>query len=280
MALYLIGDIQGCITPLRRLLERLDFSPSRDTVYLLGDLVNRGPDSLGVLRLLMQLGGSAHCLLGNHDLHLLAMAHGLRKAHRSDTLDSVLQAADRPQLLQWLRTRPLALYERLHGHDVLMVHAGVLPSWSAADAMALAAEAQQVLAGATPQILFANMYGNTPQRWHTGLQGTERLRAIVNVLTRLRFCTAQDSMEFETKEGAAAAPPGYQPWFDVPGRRTAGCTVAFGHWSTLGRLQRHDVLPMDTGCVWGGCLSAARVLPQSALGALAIELVQEPCAAR
>ena len=277
MALYLIGDVQGCDAPLQRLLQRVDFSASRDTLYLLGDLVNRGPDSLAVLRRLMHLGSSARCLLGNHDLHLLALAWGLRKPHDNDTLDAVLQAPDQAELLQWLRTRPLALRERLVGHEVLMVHAGVLPTWSADTTMALAAEVQAVLCADAPETLLGTMYGNGPARWRNRLQGAERLRTIVNVLTRLRFCTPQGNMDFATKEGAAAAPPGYLPWFDVPGRRTAAGIVAFGHWSTLGWLGRNDVLAMDTGCVWGGCLSAARLLPESARGAFAFELIQEPC---
>ena len=277
MALYLIGDVQGCDAPLQRLLQRLDFSASRDTLYLLGDLVNRGPDSLAVLRRLMHLGSSARCLLGNHDLHLLALAWGVHKAHPSDTLDALLQAPDRSVLLQWLRTRPVALREQLVGHEVLMVHAGVLPSWSADTTVALAAEVEAVLASDAPQTLLGAMYGNKPARWADALHGDKRLRAIVNVLTRMRFCTPDGAMDFETKEGAAAAPPGFQPWFDVPGRLTASITVAFGHWSTLGWLGRNDVLAMDTGCVWGGCLSAARLLPESARGAFAFELIQEPC---
>lgn len=276
MALYLIGDVQGCDNALQRLLDALDFSPSRDAVFLLGDLVNRGPDSLAVLRRLAGLGAAARCVLGNHDLHLLALAHGVRPPGRSDTLSAVLQAPDRPALLDWLRNRDMAILETLHGHAVLMVHAGVLPSWTAAQTLALAQEVQSVLRGPDLVDFLARMYGDTPDTWHPGLAGTERLRVIVNVLTRLRFCTPQDRMEFATKEGAAAAPPGFQPWFDVPGRKTATATVAFGHWSTLRGLRRTDVLPLDTGCVWGGCLSAARLYPGSD-GALAHELVQVPC---
>ena len=278
MALYLIGDVQGCDGALQQLLDRIAFSPSRDTLYLLGDLVNRGPDSLQVLRRLMGLGDSAHCLLGNHDLHLLAVASGQREARRRDTLQAVLQAPDRDVLLRWLRMRPLALLERVFGQELLMVHAGVLPSWSASFAMARADEVQQVLRGPQPETLLRSMYGDTPIRWHDGLQGQERLRTMVNVLTRLRFCTDDGTMEFQSKDAADAAPSGYRPWFDVPGRLTAPITVAFGHWSTLGCLGRRDVLAMDTGCVWGGCLSAARVTAPGTDGALGIELVQQPCA--
>lgn len=255
MATYLIGDVQGCDAPLGQLLDTLGFSPSRDTLILLGDLVNRGPASLAVLRRLMALDGAAHCLLGNHDLHLLAVAHGVRKPHRSDTVQDILDAPDREALLAWLRHRPLALQSQ----GWLLVHAGVLPQWDAAQTLALARELERELRGPDWGVLMHNMYGNTPDRWHDSLQGHDRLRVVVNALTRLRFCSADGVMEFHTKEGADAAPEGFMPWFDVPGRRTAGTPVAFGHWSTLGVVQRPGVLPLDTGCVWGGCLTAARL---------------------
>ena len=276
MALYMIGDIQGCDDALRRLLDAVDFSPSRDTVFLLGDLVNRGPDSLAVLRRLMAFGPAARSVLGNHDLHLLALAHGLRAPHRSDTLSAVLDAPDRSGLLEWLRSQPMAMLENIHGRDVLRVHAGVLPSWTADQAVALAREVEDVLRGPQLGDFLAQMYGDQPDRWSDELQGATRLRVIVNVLTRLRFCTADDRMEFDTKEGAAAAPPGFLPWFDVPGRKTGGTTVAFGHWSTLGWMDRTDVLSLDTGCVWGGRLSAVR-LYQDGTGGLAHSLIQVLC---
>ncbi len=278
MALYLIGDLQGCDDALRRLLDKVDFSPSRDTLFLLGDLVNRGPNSLGVLRRLMLLGPAARCLLGNHDLHLLALAHGIRKPHRGDTLAAVLEAPDRVALLDWLAVQRLALLENFHGRDVLMVHAGVVPSWSAQKTMALAHEVESVLRSEDLVDFLKHMYGNEPERWSDDLTGAARLRTIVNVLTRLRFCGADDSMEFDAKEGVGAAPAGYAPWFDLPGRQTANITVAFGHWSTLGALDRPDVWPLDTGCVWGGPLSAMRVKnPGTSLYAGG-ELVQVPCA--
>jgi bis(5'-nucleosyl)-tetraphosphatase (symmetrical) len=253
--MYLIGDVQGCDQALGLLLDKLGFSPSRDTVYLLGDLVNRGPQSLAVLRRLMALEGAAHCLLGNHDLHLLAMAHGVRRAHHSDTVADILNAPDRAALLDWVRQRPLALYE----HGWLMVHAGVLPQWDVAQTLALAGELQAVLRSPDWVAFLHGMYGNQPDRWSDTLHGSERLRVVVNALTRLRLCTAQGVMEFETKDSAEAAPLGFMPWFDVPGRRSVGVPVAFGHWSTLGAVQREGVLPLDTGCVWGGCLTAARL---------------------
>jgi bis(5'-nucleosyl)-tetraphosphatase (symmetrical) len=271
MALYCIGDIQGCDAPLGRLLAELDFSASRDTLYVLGDLVNRGPASAAVLRRLMALEGAAHCLLGNHDLHLLALAHGIRSAHRQDTLTHLLQAPDRAVLLDWLRQRPLAM----QAHGVLMVHAGVLPSWTAQQTLALAGEVEAVLRSTDGIDFLRQMYGNLPAAWAPGLQGMERLRVIVNALTRLRFCSADGTMDFAAKEGLASAPAGYMPWFDVPGRATADTLVAFGHWSTLGwQGGRSDILSLDTGCVWGGCLSAAEISPEGRL----LRLVQVACA--
>jgi bis(5'-nucleosyl)-tetraphosphatase (symmetrical) len=252
---YLIGDLQGCCDALERLLQRLDFSPSRDRLWLLGDLVNRGPASLATLRRLQGLGSAATCLLGNHDLHLLAVAHGVRPAHRSDTLQPLLQAPDRDTLLDWLRQQRLAVFEA----GWLMVHAGVVPQWSRDDTLAAAAEVEAVLRGsALPDFLRA-MYGNEPARWSPDLAGHDRLRFTVNVLTRLRFCAADGTMDFKTKDGAGAAPAGFLPWFDVPGRRTADTPVAFGHWSTLGLLNQPMLLGLDTGCIWGGQLTAARV---------------------
>lgn len=274
MATYLIGDVQGCDSALQRLLDKISFSPSRDTLYLLGDLVNRGPDSAAVLRRLMGYGNAARCLLGNHDLHLLAIAHGVRRPSRSDTLDDVLQAPDRPALLDWLCRQGLALHEVYQDEELLMVHAGVLPAWTAIKTIALASEVEAVLQSPDLPDFLRQMYGNEPAYWDDALTGDARLRVIVNALTRLRFCTTEGEMEFETKEGAEAAPAGYRPWFEVPERHTADVTVAFGHWSTLGWLNRPDVLALDTGCVWGGCLSAVR------LGkARAHELIQVKCQA-
>ena len=271
MALYLIGDVQGCDAALGQLLDTVAFSPSRDRLIVLGDLVNRGPASLAALRRLVALGDAAQTLLGNHDLHLLGLACGVRRPHRLDTATDVLAAPEREALLRWLRQRPLAWRE----HDVLMVHAGVLPSWTCAQTLALAAEVQAVLRSADWADFLQQMYGNEPDRWQGDLQGADRLRVIVNALTRLRFCTPDGRMEFATKEGgAAAAPPGYLPWFDVPGRRTAGEVLAFGHWSTLGWIEnRPTLLSLDTGCVWGGCLTAVRLEP----GAHVAERIQVRC---
>ena len=203
----------------------------------------------------MALGDDATCLLGNHDLHLLAVAHGVRPEHRSDTLGEILSAPDREALLDWVRHRPLAT--TFEGW--LCVHAGVVPQWDAAQALALAGEVQTMLRGPDLGAFLRVMYGNEPARWHDDLQGADRLRFVVNVFTRIRFCTTDGTLDFKTKDGAGAAPPGHFPWFDAPGRRTAGTPTAFGHWSTLGLLQRDDLLGLDTGCVWGGQLSAMRV---------------------
>lgn len=255
MAVYWVGDVQGCDAPLGRLLEKVDFSASRDTLVVLGDLVNRGPKSEQVLRRLMAMGNAVQCVLGNHDLHLLAVAAGAGRLKLMDTLDGILQAVDRPALLDWLRHQRMAIW----GHGVLSVHAGVLPSWTLAQTLALAAEVESVLRGPDLSDFLHQMYGNAPAAWRDEWVGVDRLRVVVNALTRLRFCSAEGVMEFAAKEGADAAPAGFMPWFDVPGRKTADVTVAFGHWSTLGQLQRDDVWAMDTGCVWGGCLSAMQL---------------------
>lgn len=258
MALYCIGDIQGCDSALGRLLDTIGFSKSRDTVYLLGDLVNRGPDSAAVLRRCMADGDAIRCILGNHDLHLLAAARGARKASRRDTLSSVLEAPDHRELLEWVRQQPLARTHEHAGQTLLMVHAGVLPSWTVADTLERADEVHHILRGPDLPGFLQAMYGNTPAQWSDGLTGTDRLRVIVNALTRLRFCSSEGVMDFDSTESASAAPAGLMPWFDVPGRKSAGALIAFGHWSTLGWLERRDLLGLDTGCVWGGCLSAVR----------------------
>ena len=279
MSLYCIGDVQGCDVPLGRLLDKIDFSPSRDTLVVLGDLVNRGPDSAAVLRRLQGYGASARSLLGNHDLHLLGVAHGVRKGGRKDTVADLLAAPDSEAMLDWLRQQHMALHLQIGGGDLLMVHAGVLPQWTVGDTLALASEVESVLRGPALGDFLHEMYGNTPDHWDDALTGHERLRVIVNALTRLRYCTPEGVMEFESKDGAIPGPEGYLPWFDVPGRKTAAATVAFGHWSTLGWLSRPDLLSTDTGCVWGGCLSAVRfgaTLDQRELIQVECEQAQKP----
>lgn len=257
MSTYLIGDIQGCDTAFARLLTQLSFSPSRDTLYLLGDLINRGPESAEVLRRCMQLGSAAKPLLGNHDLHLLATAYGVRKPGKRDTLQQILDAPDKNHLLHWVAQQPLARYlENVNGQRILMVHAGVLPQWTLEQTLCLADEVhQQVKGDALPDFL-QHMYGNTPSHWNEALTGADRLRVIVNALTRIRFCTAEGVMDFESTESAAAAPAGLMPWFECPNRQTAHETIAFGHWSTLGLVNQPRLMALDTGCIWGGCLTA------------------------
>ena len=250
-----IGDLQGCLPCLERLLAKVERDAPGAPLWFVGDVVNRGPASLETLRFVRDLGDRAVTVLGNHDLHLLAVAWGIRRAHRSDTLDEILAAPDREELLDWLRTRPLAHFE--HGH--LMVHAGVLPAWDAKRTCELAHEVQQALGGPDPLAFLTTMYGNEPAAWDESLRGADRLRVVVNALSRLRFCTADGVMEFATKDAADAAPPGHMPWFRTPGRRTADVTVVFGHWSQLGLMQLPGLLATDTGCVWGRALSAVQL---------------------
>jgi bis(5'-nucleosyl)-tetraphosphatase (symmetrical) len=266
MANYLIGDLQGCDSALGRLLAKIDFSPSRDVLFVLGDLVNRGPESLAVLQRLMRYGDAACCLLGNHDLNLLAIAHGVRQPHRKDTLNEILQSPELPALMHWLKRQSMAILHKplknISKSTMLMVHAGVLPTWNATETIAYANEVETILRTASQAELadfLRDMYGDEPTAWNADLTGTTRYRVIINALTRLRFCTADGHMEFTTKDSANAAPAGYMPWFDVPNRATKDMTVAFGHWSTLGWLNRPDVLALDGGCVWGGCLNALRL---------------------
>lgn len=252
---FLVGDVQGCDDALARLLAELAYSPSRDRIVVLGDLVNRGAGSLAVLRRLSGYGDAATCLLGNHDLHLLAVAHGVRGRHASDTLDDILEAPDHAAWIDWLRRRPLA-----HAQSGwLCVHAGVVPQWDTARTLALAAEVEALLRGPDLAAFLHVMYGNEPACWSETLAGADRWRFVINTLTRIRFCTDDGRLDFRTKEGAGAAPPGHRPWFEVPGRRSAGQPIAFGHWSTLGLVVRDDLLALDTGCVWGGRLTAVRV---------------------
>ncbi|MBM4238041.1 MAG: symmetrical bis(5'-nucleosyl)-tetraphosphatase [Gammaproteobacteria bacterium] len=253
MARIAIGDLQGCLTELQQLLKDIRFSADRDQLWFVGDLVNRGPDSLGVLRFVRALGANARVVLGNHDLHLLAVAFGSRrKLREDDTLDDVLSAADRHALLEWLLRQPLAVRE---GSD-LMLHAGVVPQWSADEVLQYAREVEHALQ-ANPQALFDVMYGNKPDCWRDELDGSDRLRFIINVLTRLRFCRADGRIDLKMKGAPGSQDAGWMPWFEVPTRRTRGVRLVTGHWSTLGLVDRAELLALDTGCVWGGALSAA-----------------------
>ena len=255
MALYAIGDIQGCHAEFCELLTLIGFSPAHDRLWLTGDLVNRGPDSLGVLREVIALGPSVRVVLGNHDLHLLAVAAGNRPLHRDDTLAAILQAPDRDDLLAWLAQRPLAVAEG----DTLMVHAGVLPQWTTPRVLELAHEVETVLRSDERVPFLHALYGNEPDAWCDDLAGFDRLRVIVNALTRLRFCSHDGRMELREKRGAAFAPPGYAAWFLHENRQTASSLVVCGHWSTLGLLLAPNVLMLDSGCLWGGALTAIRL---------------------
>lgn len=250
---YLIGDLQGCCSALDRLLDAIGFSASRDRLTILGDLVNRGPQSLETLRRLRGLGDAAVCLLGNHDWHLLAVAYGVRPQHRGDTLAEILEAPDRDAWIDWLCQRRMALHE----HGWLMVHAGVAPQWDLALTLQLAGELEAHLQGPDLGGFLQVMYGNQPARWSDDLTGHDRLRFALNVLTRIRYVGADGTLDFAAKEDRA--PPGLMPWFDAAGRRTRGVPIAFGHWSTLGLVERADLLGLDTGCVWGGQLTAVRI---------------------
>ncbi len=252
MTTYAIGDLQGCRPKLNELLDRVRAVSPDPRLIFVGDLVNRGPNSLETLRDVMALGERAETVLGNHDLHLLAVACGLRKAHRSDTLDDILAAPDRDELIDWVRRRPLAL--RIDDH--LLVHAGVVPQWTTTQTMDLAAEVEEVLRGPNWVDFLAQMYGNEPAQWNDALKGADRLRCIINALTRIRFCTAEGRMDLAVSKGVETQLPGYLRWFEVPGRKTEDTTVVFGHWSTLGLIMRPKLISLDTGCLWGGQLSA------------------------
>jgi bis(5'-nucleosyl)-tetraphosphatase (symmetrical) len=255
MATYAIGDIQGCYSTLRRLLDRIDFDPLCDRLWLVGDLVNRGPKSLAVLRFVKSLGARAVTVLGNHDLHLLVVAAGHVRPHRGDTLQAILKAPDREELLDWLRHRKMM---HAAGHHA-MVHAGVLPQWSIAKAMRLAHEVEAALRRDDYREFLRHLYGNKPDRWRDDLSGYDRLRVITNVLTRLRLCTADGRMEFTHKGAPTDLPRGYRPWFEAPRRRNRATTIVFGHWAALGLYLDSNVACLDTGCVWGRTLTAFRL---------------------
>ena len=252
MATYAIGDLQGCFGSLQELLAEIGFSATRDRLWFVGDLVNRGPQSLEILRFVKAMGERAVVVLGNHDLHLLMVAETSAKPHRQDTLGAILDAVDRDELLAWLRGRPLMHAEG----EYAMVHAGLLPSWDIGKALDLARETELALQGPDWRGLMAHMYGNQPDHWDDSLSGYERLRVIINAMTRLRICTPDGRMEFRHKGGLEDIPAGYVPWFGVPGRRSANATVICGHWSAIGLLAQKNLLALDSGCLWGGCLSA------------------------
>ena len=255
MAIYAIGDIQGCFDEFRALLDRIHFDPAGDRLWLVGDLVNRGPASLAVLRLVRDLGELATVVLGNHDLYLLMVAAGFRKRGKDDTLAAVLAAPDRESLLDWLARRPL-----MHVEDgFAMVHAGLAPQWSVPFARTLAGEVEGVLRSARRKGFLAQLHGNRPDQWEDRLKGQDRLRFIVNAMTRMRFCSAGGRLQFGAKGPPGSQPKGLLPWFDVPHRASRTHTIVCGHWSALGFRRELGLLALDSGCLWGGDLTAVRL---------------------
>ncbi|CAG0927294.1 MAG: symmetrical bis(5'-nucleosyl)-tetraphosphatase [Rhodocyclaceae bacterium] len=255
MATYAIGDIQGCFDSFRRLLDLVRFDPAHDRLWLVGDLVNRGPHSLETLRFVKGLGESAITVLGNHDLHLLMLSEGYSKKHHDDTVDAILAAHDREVLLDWLRRCPMMHVEDGHA----LVHAGLLPQWPVAQAQRLAGEVEAALQAENYRDFLANMWGSEPPSWRDDLASWPRLRVIVNAMTRMRFCSLEGVMEFKAKGELADAPAGYLPWFAVPGRKSADHVLVTGHWSALGLRIEPNLLALDSGCLWGRHLTAVRL---------------------
>lgn len=257
MAVYAIGDVQGCNDSLQRLLERIRFDPTEDRLWFCGDLVNRGPDSLGTLRFVRQLGEHAVTVLGNHDLHLIAAARNHGHRRRQDTFDDILAAPDRDELVDWLLHQPLLHHDSSLGYT--LVHAGLAPQWDLATANACAREVEGVLSGAHADELLADMYGNEPDLWSDELQGVARWRFIINCFTRLRYVDGDGRLSMKDKGAPGTQAAGLVPWFEHPGRRSKDLHVVFGHWSTLDRRGGDGIYPLDTGCVWGGRLTALQL---------------------
>lgn len=255
MATYAIGDVQGCFSALRRLVEKIAFDPIRDKLWLVGDLVNRGPDSLAVLRYVKGLGQAAVTVLGNHDLHLLALSDGLTELRRKDTVQDVLKAPDRDDLLDWLRRQPLVH----RAGDYLLVHAGLLPQWTSAHAVAMGKEVEKALRSPEYRTFLGGLYKPATYRWTDDLQGGARVWTIAAVLTRLRVCSPEGDMDLSYTGPPEDAPKGFLPWFEVPGRKSADATIICGHWAALGLQIKDNLLVLDAGCVWGKQLAAVRL---------------------
>ena len=255
MTTYAIGDIQGCFHSFQALLKKIHFNPAQDKLWFVGDLVNRGPGSLPMLRWMFDHQDALVTVLGNHDLHTLVVAEGFVSPHRSDTIQALIDAPDAPQLLGWLRAQRLVHVE----HDHLLVHAGLLPEWTASEALALSKEVEQALQGGDYRAFLKHMYGNQPAGWDATLVGWDRLRVITNAMTRMRICSAKHEMEFKFKGEVGNIPEGYLPWFKLAHRVSANTPIIFGHWSALGLYQGDNVHALDTGCLWGGALTAMRL---------------------
>ncbi len=255
MAIYAIGDIQGCYDDLIRLLELIRFKPGSDQVWFTGDLVNRGPKSLETLRFVKSLGDSAITVLGNHDLHLLATAYQIRQPHKKDTLDQILKAKDCDELLTWLRQQPL-----LYSNDEYnLLHAGLPPQWDYVLSKKMAAKAENILRGPDYMDFFKVMYGDKPDLWTAELKGMDKIRFIVNCFTRIRYCYSDGQLEFKTNSAPGTQNANLLPWFAVPNRKSKSMKIIFGHWSTLGFYQSDNCYGLDTGCLWGGELTAIRL---------------------
>ncbi|WP_374441821.1 symmetrical bis(5'-nucleosyl)-tetraphosphatase [Pseudomonas panipatensis] len=259
MTTYAVGDIQGCLEPLKCLLQRVAFNPAKDHLWLVGDLVNRGPQSLEALRYIYAMRDSVVCVLGNHDLHLLAVAHNAERLKKADTLREILEAPDRDELLDWLRRLPLVHHDA--ERDITLVHAGIPPQWTIEKALQRSAEVEEALRDDQRLPLFLEgMYGNEPAKWDKKLHGIERLRVITNYFTRMRFCTPDGKLDLKSKEGLGTAPAGYAPWFSYAERKSAGRKIIFGHWAALeGKCDAPAVYALDSGCVWGGSMTLLNV---------------------
>lgn len=266
MASYVIGDIQGCFHSFQQLLKKIRFNPGQDRLWFVGDIINRGAGSLEMMRWAYEHQDNLVLVLGNHDLHAIAVAEGFVPLHKSDTLQPLLDAPNAQKLMTWLRHQPLIYQE----HDLLMVHAGLLPQWSADEAMSLAREVETVLRGPEYHDFLSQMYGNQPAKWHPSLQGMDRLRLITNAMTRLRTCTPEGEMNFKFSGQLTDVPEGFMPWFDVPMRKSQDATIIVGHWSALGLYLRPNLYALDTGCLWGGALTAMRLEDRA--------IFQVPCA--
>ncbi len=257
MAIYAIGDIQGCFDDLQRLIEKINFNPATDSLWFCGDIINRGPKSLETIRFIKQLGNNAVTVLGNHDLHFLAVAYVTDKPSKHDTFDDILKAEDRDELVDWLRQQKLFHFDP--EHNISMVHAGIPPSWTIEDARRYAAEMENVLKAENPKDFFEHMYGNQPRQWHEQLKGWDRYRYITNVFTRMRFCDTDGRPDFKFKGDIGSQPEHLIPWFLYKDRQTKNDEIIFGHWSTLSNVDANNIYPIDTGCLWGGKLTALKI---------------------
>ena len=257
MSVYAIGDLQGCLDPLTELLNKINFDSAKDTLWFTGDLINRGPRSLDTLRFIIALGDNAVSVLGNHDLHFLAVTAGNNKHTTHDTFEELLAAPDRDELIHWLRNRPLMHYDQ--SRKTALIHAGLPPQWTITEAQSHASEVEEILRGDHYQTLVTTMYGNSPDHWDPALTEIERHRFIINCFTRMRYCDAKGTMDFKHKKAPGTQPRSLHPWFSLNNRKTLDTTILFGHWSTLGFRHEYNTFALDTGCLWGETLTALNI---------------------